>query len=235
MRFIIISLILILTSLAHAQIKVAMTKKGNVYEVPCKVNGISLNFIFDTGASDVCISLIEASFMLKNGYINSSDILSTEKYQIANGEITEGTKIVIRKLEIGKAIINNVEATVVHSLSSPLLLGQSALQRFGKFSVDYKTLILTLEGTTQNIIETNENSYIDDSDANNKSIVDIPLKFNESIPYCEGCTDRDKIRLAIKNSIEKCNLLFSQKKYSECIYEYNSLINLYPNYSICYL
>ena len=51
------------------QVKVTMEKHGNVYYVPGKVNGLSMKFIFDTGASNVCLSLTEAIFMLKNGYI----------------------------------------------------------------------------------------------------------------------------------------------------------------------
>jgi hypothetical protein len=33
--------------------KISMNKEGGVYVVPCKVNGLPLKFIFDTGASDV--------------------------------------------------------------------------------------------------------------------------------------------------------------------------------------
>jgi hypothetical protein len=39
-----------------AQVKIPLTKKGGVYEVPCSVNGKATNFIFDSGASDVQIS-----------------------------------------------------------------------------------------------------------------------------------------------------------------------------------
>ena len=49
------------------QVKITMERHGNVYYVPGKVNGLSMKFIFDTGASNVCLSLTEALFMLKNG------------------------------------------------------------------------------------------------------------------------------------------------------------------------
>lgn len=39
------------------QVKVTMEKQGNVYYVPGKVNGLSMKFIFDTGASNVCLSM----------------------------------------------------------------------------------------------------------------------------------------------------------------------------------
>ena len=57
-----------------AQTKIQMIKEGGVYSVPCKINGLPLKFVFDTGASDVSISLTEASFMLKNGFISKEDI-----------------------------------------------------------------------------------------------------------------------------------------------------------------
>ena len=64
---VLITLFLITWSI-NAQTIVEMSKEGGVYTVPCKVNGLPLKFIFDTGASDVSISLTEAIFMLKNGY-----------------------------------------------------------------------------------------------------------------------------------------------------------------------
>ena len=40
--------------------KVRMEKAGGVYLVPIKVNGLDLKFIFDTGASSICLSSAEA-------------------------------------------------------------------------------------------------------------------------------------------------------------------------------
>lgn len=146
-----------------------MEKQNGVYTVPCTVNGLKLKFIFDTGAGDVSISLSEAVFMIKNGYMKEEDLIGTEYYRIANGEVAEGTKIIIRKLEIGNKTLFNVEASIVHTLSAPLLLGQSAIQRFGKFSIDYATNTLTLgdeknpinaNQTTNKNIESKENSEV---------------------------------------------------------------------------
>ncbi|MBC7525280.1 MAG: hypothetical protein H7239_12685 [Flavobacterium sp.] len=46
-----------------------MERKGGVSIVPCKVNKLNLSFVFDTGASDVTISMTEALFMLKNIFL----------------------------------------------------------------------------------------------------------------------------------------------------------------------
>ena len=118
---------------------IKMEKDGGVYKVPCKVNGLALKFIFDTGASDVSISSAEAVFMLKNGYLNEDDLGGSEYYRIANGDIAEGTKVTLRKIEIGDKVLFNVEASIVHSIDAPLLLGQSVMERLGQFTIDYAT------------------------------------------------------------------------------------------------
>jgi clan AA aspartic protease (TIGR02281 family) len=109
---------------------------SGVYEVPCSINGLSLKFIFDTGASDVSISSVEASFMLKNGYLTKDDIKGKEYYSTATGEIHEGTRIRLREIKIGDALLKNVEASVVLNQQAPLLLGQSVLERFGTITID---------------------------------------------------------------------------------------------------
>ena len=60
------AILLLASSLLQAQIHIEMREENGVYTAPCKVNGLQLRFIFDTGASDVSISLTEAVFMIKN-------------------------------------------------------------------------------------------------------------------------------------------------------------------------
>lgn len=117
---------------------------SGIYTVPCKVNGLSLKFIFDTGASSVSISKSEAIFMLKNGYLSQNDIIGSQQFQTASGDILEGTRIIIRKIEVGGLVLRNVEASVVHSDNAPLLLGQSVLSRLGKIQIDYNSSTLTI-------------------------------------------------------------------------------------------
>ena len=119
-------------------------EQGGIYTIPCKVNGLSLKFIFDTGASSVSISKSEAIFMLKNGYLSENDIIGRQRFQTASGAILEGTRILIRKIEIGGLILRNIEASVVHSNNAPLLLGQTVLSQLGKISIDYQESSLTI-------------------------------------------------------------------------------------------
>ena len=127
-----------MTAVKEEQItEVPITRKaGGTFNVDCSVNGLALNMIFDTGASDVCISKVEADFMLKNNYLSMSDIKGKQYYQTADGGISEGTVITLKEVRIGDAVLHNVDASVVKSQKAPLLLGESVLQKFGTFTVD---------------------------------------------------------------------------------------------------
>ena len=127
-----------MTAVKEDQItEVPITRKaGGTFNVDCSVNGLALNMIFDTGASDVSISKVEADFMLKNNYLSMSDIKGKQYYQTADGGISEGTVITLKEVRIGDAVLHNVDASVVKSQKAPLLLGESVLQKFGTFTVD---------------------------------------------------------------------------------------------------
>ena len=117
--------------------EIAFTRHtGGTFEIPCDINGLPLQMLFDTGASDVTISSVEANFMLKNGYLAASDVKGHRYYQVADGQLTEGTVITLREVKIGDAILRNVDASVVKSQRAPLLLGQSVMERFGTITID---------------------------------------------------------------------------------------------------
>ena len=118
---------------------------GGTYEVPCSINGLPLKFIFDTGASDVTISSVEANFMLKNDYLSSKDFKGNRKYLTADGNISEGAVICIREVLVGDVKLKNIEASVVKNQKAPLLLGQSVLERFGSITIDNSSAKLIIK------------------------------------------------------------------------------------------
>lgn len=125
-------------------VEVPFERKGSVTEVKCDINGLPLFFIFDTGAGDVTISSVEASFMFKNGYLSSKDVLGQQNYMTASGEVRQGTVINLNSVEIGGLKLNNVRASVVKSQYAPLLLGQSVLSRLGKIEIDNEKRLLKI-------------------------------------------------------------------------------------------
>lgn len=116
---------------------VKMDKQGGVFFIPIEINDIAMKIIFDTGASSISISETEAIFLLKQGKLTEEDFLGKVQFQDATGNISEGTRLNLKKVKIGTKTIYNVEASVVHNLEAPLLLGQSALSKFGKLTIDY--------------------------------------------------------------------------------------------------
>lgn len=116
---------------------IEMTMRSGFYFILCKINCSEMEFIFDTGASDITISLTEAVFLYKQGTLTDDDFVGNHQYQIANGDIEEDTIIKLKTVEIGNRKLYNVQASVVNNLQAPLLLGQSALNKFGKISIDY--------------------------------------------------------------------------------------------------
>lgn len=128
----------------EATCQVPYTKKGGVTQVKCQVNGLPLHFIFDTGAATISISSVEAMFMLKNDYLSTKDIVGSSLFTDANGDISEGTVINLKEVKIGDATLKDVKASVVHNQKAPLLLGQSAFQKFGKIEIDNAKKMVTI-------------------------------------------------------------------------------------------
>lgn len=113
-----------------------MEVENGVRYVWIEINGIRLRFIFDTGASSICISPAEATVLYRQGTLRKEDVLDIEYFQDATGRISEGTKINLREVKIGNMILQNVKATVVDNINAPLLLGQTVLDRFGRIEID---------------------------------------------------------------------------------------------------
>ncbi len=119
-------------------------REGGVLTVPCTVNGLPLTFIFDSGAADVTLSLVEARFMLKNGYIKATDLGDKQYYGTADGSLSVGTKVILRSITFGGETLTNVPASIVNTQAAPLLLGQTAMQRLGKVEIDYEKNVIRI-------------------------------------------------------------------------------------------
>lgn len=124
--------------------EIPFIKDGGVCKVKCAINNLPLHFIFDTGASDVSISSVEATFMAKNDYLSANDVLGKQNYLNANGEISEGAVINLRDVKLGGLHLTNVKASVVKNQSAPLLLGQTVLSRLGKIEIDNNKKVLKI-------------------------------------------------------------------------------------------
>ena len=125
-------------------VEIPFVRSGGVTKVKCEINGLPLSFIFDTGASIVSISALEATFMYKNDYLSAKDIVGKSAFVDANGDISVGTIINLNKVTFGGLDLENVRASVVSNDKAPLLLGQSVLNRLGKVEIDYEKSVLRI-------------------------------------------------------------------------------------------
>ncbi len=123
---------------------IKMNNKGGVKVVSLEINDIPLQFIFDTGASSICISLKEVEELVRQGTLSKEDFLGVEHFQDATGKISEGMKINLKKVKIGNTILRDVQASVTNSRNAPLLLGQTALKQFGTIEINNEDDIIIL-------------------------------------------------------------------------------------------
>lgn len=119
-------------------------ESGGLCRVKCEINGLPLTFWLDTGASDVSLSMVEATFMMKNGYLTKDDVVGSSYYLDANGNVSEGTVLNLRKVSFGDTELTNVKASVVSNLKAPLLLGQSVLSRLGSVEIDNQKQVIRI-------------------------------------------------------------------------------------------
>lgn len=123
-----------------------LIKQGGVFTIPVKINGVmSLDFIVDSGASDVQIPADVASTLLRTQTIKPNDFLPGKLYRLADGSIIRSRRFSIRSMEIGGIVVRNVPAGI-GSPNGELLLGQSFLSRFPSWSIDNKSHRLVLGG-----------------------------------------------------------------------------------------
>jgi aspartyl protease family protein len=117
---------------------VVRRRYGGEFVVPAKVNGRSVEFVFDTGASSVVLSAEDAA---RAGL--SLDGLDFEApVTTANGETT-AAPVRIDKIAIGPILVRDVRALVARpGALSESLLGMSFLERLDSFAVERGKLVL---------------------------------------------------------------------------------------------
>ena len=124
--------------------EIQLIKKGGVYQIPVKINGvITLHFVLDTGAAEVNIPADVALTLLRSGTINASDFLPGRTYSLADGSTVNSSRFLLRHLAIGSHRISNIPASI-GEVASPLLLGQSFLERLGPWGMDTQKQVLTI-------------------------------------------------------------------------------------------
>ena len=151
MKKLLLLTLILASNLSYCQLIIETEISNGLYIVPCEVNDVSMNFIFDTGATNVTISKEQALKLFKNGSIESKDILGESKYKTASGNIGVGTEIILKSIKIKNLELKNIRATIIHSPNAPLLLGQNVLSKLGKITLEENKLTIhNIESNSEN-------------------------------------------------------------------------------------
>lgn len=130
-------------------ISIPYYQKGGVLEVDVEIFDVRRRFIFDTGASSICLSAELFNNLQNRGRIRRQDIIGRTQCRIADGSLVDGFVLSLGSITVGGHTFRNIEATVISAPAAPLLLGQSFLTKFGKVSVNYQAQQIELEKGNQ--------------------------------------------------------------------------------------
>lgn len=126
-------------------IAVPLKTVGGTFVVPVEINSaITLDFVIDSGASDVSLPADVVGTLLRTGTLQQSDFIGKRTYVLADGSQSPSRVFIIRSLRIGGNTIYNVEGSVA-PVAGSLLLGQSFLKHFRSWSIDNTKQQLVLQ------------------------------------------------------------------------------------------
>ena len=100
------------------------------FRIEAQVDGISVRFLLDTGASVVTLSPDDARRM---GF-DLGALRFTQTFQTANGTV-KGAPVRLREVRIGPILVRDVRASVNGAPMAGSLLGMSFLDRLGGYDV----------------------------------------------------------------------------------------------------
>ncbi len=118
------------------RIELPMASDGHFY-IDLRLNGTQVNFMVDTGASDIALRRNDA----ERAGIAVGDLSYTSFAATANGTVSTAPTT-IGLVEIGDIRDENVRASVVQGDLDISLLGMSYLRRFARVGFEGETMVL---------------------------------------------------------------------------------------------
>lgn len=130
---------------SNGGMEVELLSRYGILTVPVLINNaITLDFVVDSGASDVSVPADVVSTLIRTGTINDDDFLGKRTYTLADGSTVPSETFRIRSLKVGSTILEDVAASIAPARGQ-LLLGQSFLARFRSWSIDNRRKVLILQ------------------------------------------------------------------------------------------
>ncbi len=121
---------------------VKMKRRSGVYYIPCVINGVKKDFIFDTGAAKMSLSQELANELLAKRALTRNDFKGTTQTRNANGVVDNNATVILRQVKVGNRLLTNVEAIIAVSQKAPLLLGLNVIDLLGDWTMRKGNLIL---------------------------------------------------------------------------------------------
>ena len=117
-------------------IQMTRLRSGN-YSLPVNINdtALTIDFVLDTGASDVRVPADTFNTLMASSSVTQSDLGEVENYRLADGSVSKSRRFTIKLLRAGNGWAKGVQASVSNVGSTPLL-GQSFLNMFESWSID---------------------------------------------------------------------------------------------------
>jgi len=136
---------LLLASVPAPASEIPMMKEGGVYTLPVTLNdAVTLYFIVDTGAAGVLIHEEAAERLERTGTVGEADRLPPGYALIADGTVMKNPRLKVRSVQVGPYKIENV-AVAVGPAGTPLLLGQSVLEKLPPWTIDTRNRLFLIE------------------------------------------------------------------------------------------
>ncbi len=114
----------------NGSIVIARSNDGHFY-LEAIIGDTSINFMIDTGASDVLIAKNDA---IKLG-LDLATLNFSKKYNTANG-VAFCAPVTINDFHMHHAVFNDIKASISQSSDDTSLLGMSLISKFKSFSID---------------------------------------------------------------------------------------------------
>ena len=132
----------VFTSAVASDYVVKMKRRSGVYVLPCEVNGVKRDFIFDTGAANTSLSQEFVNELLAKKRLLQTDFTGAIQTRNASGTVDNNTTVNIRSLKVGNRMIYNLRAIIAVGQKAPLLLGLNAIDLLGEWTMKKDLLVL---------------------------------------------------------------------------------------------
>ena len=230
--FLLIVILFFVSNVTLGQHKISLKEKNGVLYLPCKINGMQLDYVFDTGASIVTINDSIYRLMQSNELISLDDSIGIEKYQDASGDIIECVTFNIKKIEIGGIVLENIKGGVVPNNNKSFLLGQSALKILGSYNLDIKNKILEINDQALLIDGIYKRTASTDSVLNYiieeiREVNDDSLTYGHSFDYNKSIVQPKALYSKLDSIINSEDYLMDNKKDTANLILANAYLGFY--------